>query len=135
MGTAGAAVCVSVPRIMTEFLFCGVLAAHSAWLLRRARDKNTNEIVALKKIKLPSSFTSDGFPMTSVREINILLALQHPNIVDVTEVVANKRDVYMVMEYVQQDLKHFLEKYKTRLKIGEVLGARFDSHSIHLSLF
>ena len=58
--------------------------------------------------------------MTSVREINILLAMKHPHIVDVTEVVANKRDVYMVMEFVQQDLKHFLEKYKTRLKIGEV---------------
>lgn len=87
----------------------------------RARDKNTNAIVALKKIKLPPTFNTEGFPMTSVREINILLALKHPNIVDVTEVVANKKDVYMVMEYVQQDLKHFLEKYKTKLKIGEVL--------------
>jgi cell division cycle 2-like len=90
----------------------------------RARAKGSNEIRALKKIKLPPSFAIEGFPMTSVREINLLLSLQHPNIVDVTEVVAQKRDVYMVMEYVQQDLKHFLEHYKTRLKIGE---ARFAS--------
>lgn len=61
--------------------------------------------------------------MTSVREINILLALKHPNIVDVTEVVAQKQDVYMVMEFVQQDLKKFLDDYKARLKIGEVQSA------------
>jgi cell division cycle 2-like len=81
----------------------------------------TNEIKALKKIKLPGTFATDGFPMTSVREINLLLALDHPHIVRVSEIViGKKRDVYMVMEFVQQDLKAFLAKYKARLKIGEV---------------
>ena len=28
----------------------------------------------------------DGFPLTSIREINILLSFHHPNIVDVSEV-------------------------------------------------
>lgn len=86
----------------------------------RARAKDTNKVHALKKIKLPPSFTAEGFPMTSVREINLLLSLQHPHIVDVTEVVAQGKDIYMVMEFVQQDLKKFLETYKTRLKVGEV---------------
>ena len=49
-----------------------------------------------------------------------MLSLRHRHIVNMTEVVASGNDVYMVMEYVQQDLKHFLDRYKTRLKIGEV---------------
>jgi cell division cycle 2-like len=80
----------------------------------------------LKRIKFDGAlFRREGFPLTSVREINILLTMDHPNVVNVSEVVtsSNKNgpmDVYMVMEYVQQDLKTFLAKYKARLKIGEV---------------
>ncbi len=39
---------------------------------------------ALKKIKMDKE--RDGFPLTSIREINILLSFHHPNIVDVSEV-------------------------------------------------
>jgi hypothetical protein len=38
---------------------------------RRARDRDTGEICALKKVKLEKE--RDGFPLTSIREINILL--------------------------------------------------------------
>jgi serine/threonine protein kinase len=37
----------------------------------RARDRETGEICALKKVKLEKE--RDGFPLTSIREINILL--------------------------------------------------------------
>ena len=36
---------------------------------------------ALKKIKMDKE--KDGFPQTSIREINILLSFHHPNIVEV----------------------------------------------------
>lgn len=39
---------------------------------------------ALKKIKMDKH--QDGFPLTSIREINILLSFHHPNIVEVSEV-------------------------------------------------
>jgi cyclin-dependent kinase 2 len=46
----------------------------------RARDRNTKEIVALKKIKLENE--DEGVPSTAMREISILKELQpHPNIV------------------------------------------------------
>jgi cell division cycle 2-like len=88
----------------------------------RAVDKKNETTVALKKIKLDKRQVGhEGFPMTSVREINILLMMKHPNVVDVTDVmVGGKDEVYMVMEYVQQDLKSFLDRYKSKLKIGEV---------------
>lgn len=46
----------------------------------RAKDTNTNAIVALKKIKLENE--DEGVPSTAMREISILKELQpHPNIV------------------------------------------------------
>ena len=36
----------------------------------RARDRNTNEIVALKKLRMVNE--KEGFPLTSIREITIL---------------------------------------------------------------
>lgn len=46
----------------------------------KAKDTNTNCIVALKKIKLENE--DEGVPSTAMREISILKELQpHPNIV------------------------------------------------------
>lgn len=78
-------------------------------VVHRARNKKTGEVVALKKVKLNKSVS--GFPITSLREINILLQLDHPNIVRVKEVVTSKKldGVYMVMEYCDHDLKALMQ--------------------------
>jgi serine/threonine protein kinase len=55
-------------------------------VVHRARCKESGAIFALKKLKLESF--REGFPQTSVREMNVLLALHHPNIVNVSEVCA-----------------------------------------------
>lgn len=44
------------------------------------------EIVALKRLKMEKE--KEGFPITSLREINTLLKAQHPNIVTVRVGVA-----------------------------------------------
>jgi len=41
----------------------------------------TGEIVALKKLKMEKE--KEGFPITSLREINTLLKSNHPNIINV----------------------------------------------------
>ncbi len=51
----------------------------------RARDIRTNEIVALKRLKMDHE--REGFPITSLREINTLLLGQHKNVVTVKEIV------------------------------------------------
>ena len=53
-------------------------------MVYRARDKKSGRVLALKKVKMEKE--KEGFPLTSIREINILLSLDHPNIIDVTEV-------------------------------------------------
>jgi cell division cycle 2-like protein len=54
-------------------------------VVSRAKDTRTGEIVALKKLKLDRE--TDGFPITSLREIQTLMASKHPNVVNVREVV------------------------------------------------
>ncbi|KAL4459167.1 hypothetical protein ABPG75_014032 [Micractinium tetrahymenae] len=87
----------------------------------RARDRESGEICALKKVKLEKE--RDGFPLTSIREINILLSLNHPHIVNVSEVVVGPSldAVFMVMEYCDHDLKAVMEERMTQpFSIAEV---------------
>ena len=57
----------------------------------RAKDINTGDVVALKKLKMDNS--NDGFPVTGLREIQTLMASRHENIVALREVVmGNKLD-------------------------------------------
>lgn len=51
----------------------------------RARDKQTGDIVALKKLKLDEE--KHGFPITALREVNALMSCQHDNVVRIREVV------------------------------------------------
>src|SRR5207248_7629859 len=64
----------------------------------------------------------EGFPITSLREINTLLKAQHPNIVTVREIVvgSNMDKIYIVMDYVEHDLKSLMETMKSPFLIGEV---------------
>ncbi len=61
----------------------------------RARDKKTKEIVALKRLKMERE--KEGFPITSLREINTLLISQHKNVVHVREIVvgSNMDKIYI----------------------------------------
>lgn len=51
----------------------------------RARDKQTGDIVALKKLKLDEE--KHGFPITALREIYALMTCRHDNVVGIREVV------------------------------------------------
>lgn len=54
----------------------------------RAKDKQTGDIVALKKLKLDEE--KQGFPITALREINSLMACKHENVVGIREVVVGE---------------------------------------------
>jgi len=53
-----------------------------------ARDKSNNNVVALKRINTEQE--ENGFPITALREVKILKALKHPNIVQLQEIVCSK---------------------------------------------
>ncbi|KAJ3284671.1 Cyclin-dependent kinase 11A [Borealophlyctis nickersoniae] len=86
----------------------------------RARDRQTGEIVALKKLKLENE--KNGFPVTSLREIHTLLLAKHPNIVNVKEIVVTKSlsGIFIVMEFVEHDLKSLMENMQTPFLQSEI---------------
>ena len=71
-------------------------------------NKETNEIIAIKKIKI--DFENEGIPSTSLREITILRELSHPNIVELKDVVCEDNKLYLLFEYVDYDLRKFLDE-------------------------
>lgn len=64
----------------------------------KARDRETGEIFALKKIKLETE--QEGIPSTAIREIALLKELQHPNIVRLVNVLHTDRKLTLVFEYL-----------------------------------
>uniref|UniRef100_A0A7S0JKV0 Protein kinase domain-containing protein n=1 Tax=Calcidiscus leptoporus TaxID=127549 RepID=A0A7S0JKV0_9EUKA len=92
----------------------------------KAKDRITGEIVALKQVKLLSK--QEGFPVTSLREINVLLSLSHPNVVKVREmVVGNTMDkIFMAMDFMDHDLKGLMQTMKQPFSASEVKRLMID---------
>lgn len=107
-------------RSVDEFERLNKINEGTYGVVYRARDKKTSEIVALKKVKMEKE--REGFPLTSLREINILLSFHHPSIVDVKEVVVGSSldSIFMVMEYMEHDLKGVMETMKQPYTQSEV---------------
>jgi len=73
--------------------------------------------VALKRLKMEKEH--QGFPITSLREINMLLKCgNHPNVLNVSEVVVGSSmdKIYLVMEYIEHDIKSLMELMESRKK-------------------
>ncbi|XP_015119065.1 cyclin-dependent kinase 11B isoform X2 [Diachasma alloeum] len=110
-------------RSVEEFQCLNRIEEGTYGVVYRARDKRTEEIVALKRLKMEKE--KEGFPITSLREINTLLKAQHPNIVTVREIVvgSNMDKIFIVMDYVEHDLKSLMETMKQKKQVfipGEV---------------
>ncbi|XP_057313163.1 cyclin-dependent kinase 1-like [Hydractinia symbiolongicarpus] len=74
----------------------------------KARDRTTNEFVALKKIRLECD--DEGCPSTAVREISILKELRHhPFIVELLDVIHQSGKLYLVFEFLLMDLKKYID--------------------------
>jgi len=74
----------------------------------KARDKITDQTVALKKIRLETD--DEGVPSTAIREISLLKELDHPNIVALLDVVHADAKLFMVFEYLDKDLKKHMDE-------------------------
>lgn len=73
----------------------------------KARDTDSGEIFALKKIRLESE--DEGIPSSAIREIAMLKELQHPNIVRLVNILLTDKKITLVFEYLDQDLKRLLD--------------------------
>lgn len=135
-------------RRVEEFQLLNRIEEGTYGVVYRAKEKRTDEVVALKRLKMEKE--KDGFPITSLREINTLLKVslriikhlllslyfliyhasyfyiykstfvflqaQHENIVTVREIVvgSNTDKIFLVMDYVEHDLKALMETLKLK---------------------
>ncbi|XP_062519677.1 cyclin-dependent kinase 2-like [Corticium candelabrum] len=73
----------------------------------KAKEKKTGELVALKKIRLDTE--TEGVPSTAIREISLLKELKHHSIVRLKDVMHSQKKLYLIFEYLDQDLKKFMD--------------------------
>ncbi|XP_066462877.1 cyclin-dependent kinase 11B-like isoform X3 [Eleutherodactylus coqui] len=107
-------------RSVEEFQCLNRIEEGTYGVVYRAKDKKTDEIFALKRLKMEKE--KEGFPITSLREINTILKAQHENIIRVREIVvgSNMDKIYIVMNYMEHDLKSLMETMKQPFLPGEV---------------
>ncbi|GAA5825786.1 hypothetical protein JCM11251_000368 [Rhodosporidiobolus azoricus] len=79
----------------------------------RCRQRNTNQIVALKKIRLEEE--DEGVPSTALREVSVLMELgqsQHQGaecIIKLLDVIHADESLSLVFEYLDLDLKRYMD--------------------------
>ena len=93
--------------IMERYQKIGKVGEGTYGVVYKAKDRVTGEIIALKKIRLEAE--DEGIPSTAIREISLLKELQHPNIVRLYDVVHTERKLTLVFEFLDQDLKKYLD--------------------------
>lgn len=87
----------------------------------KARDVDTDSIVAVKKIKIGSrEEAQDGINRTALREIKLLHELQHENIIGLLDVFGHKSNVSLVFDFMDTDLENIIEDSKIVLSPGNV---------------
>lgn len=72
----------------------------------KARDIETDTIVAVKKIKIGSrAEAQDGINRTALREIKILQELSHKNLIGLLDVFGHVSNVSLVFDFMDTDLE------------------------------
>ncbi|KAF8434800.1 kinase-like domain-containing protein [Boletus edulis BED1] len=93
--------------------------------VHKAVQISTGRAMALKRILMHNE--KEGMPVTALREIKILKAMKHPNVVDIVDmfVVRSKGkesplSVYMVFPYMDHDLAGLLENERVKLQPSQI---------------
>ncbi len=94
----------------------------SGWLTKKGRNRVTGDIVALKEIHLDSE---EGAPSTAIREISLMKELRNPNIVRLHDVMHTERMLTLVFEFMDQDLKKYMDTHGTNGALEPFLVKHF----------
>lgn len=87
----------------------------------KARDRETGEIVAVKKIKLGTrAEAKDGINRTALREIKLLQELSHPNIIGLYDVFGHRSNVSLVFDFMHTDLEAVIKDTSIVLTPGHI---------------
>ena len=84
-------------REMNKYEVLGVVGEGAYGVVLRCRNKESGEVLAIKKFK--ESDDDEVLRKTTLREVKILRMLRHTNIVSLIEAFRRKGKLYLVFEY------------------------------------
>jgi cyclin-dependent kinase-like len=93
---------------MNKYEVLGIVGEGAYGVVLKCRNKETAEIVAIKKFK--ESDDDEILRKTTLREVKVLRMLRHNNIVSLKEAFKRKQKLYLVFEYVEKNLLEALEE-------------------------
>ncbi|VEN59056.1 unnamed protein product [Callosobruchus maculatus] len=107
-------------RFVSEFEKLNRIGEGTYGIVYRAKDTTSEKIVALKKVRM--DLERDGIPVSSLREIQVLLNCRHENIVHLKEVVVGRslESIFLAMEYCEQDLASLLDNMQAPFTESQV---------------
>lgn len=102
-----------VPSALEDYVKIEKIGEGSYGVVFKGRHKKSGDIVAMKKVKIDAE--EEGIPATSIREISMLRDIQHPNIVQLKDVLMSDLKLYLVFEFLTMDLARFMKINQTGL--------------------
>mmetsp|Transcript_49152 Transcript_49152/g.137658 ORF Transcript_49152/g.137658 Transcript_49152/m.137658 type:complete len:900 (-) Transcript_49152:111-2810(-) len=92
---------------MNKYDVLGVVGEGAYGVVLKCKNKDTNEVVAIKKFK--ESEEDEVVRKTTLREVKILRIMRHENIVQLREAFRRKGKLYLVFEFVEKSMLDILE--------------------------
>lgn len=110
----------SAPDELKNYEKLGRIGEGTYGVVYKARCRATNEIVALKRVRMDRE--RDGMPLTSLREIKILQRCAHENVISLKRVIQGETpsNVFLVFEYCEHEMARLIDFVKTKFTTSEV---------------
>ena len=110
--------------IREKYQYLEKLGEGAYGLVYKGRNLQTDKLVAIKKIK---PFEQDeGISGFTLREIGILTHLKHPNIISLIDTFDHKKELYLVFEYMDYDLKQYINSLGFNIFMNSLELKRFS---------
>lgn len=103
---------------MNKYEVLGVVGEGAYGVVLRCKNKDTNEVVAIKKFK--ESEEDEVVRKTTLREVKILRIMRHENIVQLKEAFRRKGKLYLVFEFIEKSMLDVLESHPNGLDTESV---------------
>jgi serine/threonine protein kinase len=102
---------------MNPFMLCfiqlrrgvqGPLHTHGNHLCHETNEVSFSRlIIVISKLRLDQE--DEGVPSTAIREVSLLKELHHPNVVRLLDVFCSLKKLYLIFEFVDNDLKKHMK--------------------------
>jgi cyclin-dependent kinase-like len=93
---------------MNKYEVIGIVNEGAYGIVYKAKNKETNEYVAIKKFK--ETDEDEIVRKTTLREVKVLRMIKHHNVVQLREAFKRKGRLFLVFEYCDNNLLEILEE-------------------------